>query len=64
MKEIAVCKPETKPLSIKNQTRYSAVFHVDVSKLPECVEVTPSKGKILSEEQKDLTVKFYSKEEK
>jgi hypothetical protein len=28
------------------------------------VEIIPAKGKILSEEKKDLQVKFYSKEEK
>ena len=48
MKEIAICKPETKPLSIKNLSRTSAVFHVD--KMPENVEVIPAKGKILPEE--------------
>jgi hypothetical protein len=64
MKEVAVCKQEIKQLTIKNQSRSSAIFHVQVSKLPDCVEVVPSKGKILSEDQKDLQVKFYSKEEK
>jgi hypothetical protein len=43
-----------KPLTIKNHSRTTAVYHVMVAKLPENVEVSPAKGKILSEEQKDL----------
>lgn len=35
-----------------------------VNKLPENVEISPAKGKILPEEQKDLQVRFYSKDER
>lgn len=64
LKEVAVCKQEIKQLSIKNMSRSQAIFHINVSKLPECVEIVPQKGRIQSEGQTDLQVKFFSKDER
>ena len=61
MKDVCVSKQESKPLTLKNLSRSSAVFRVD--HMPEYVEVVPPKGKILGEEQKDLQVRFFAKEE-
>ncbi len=40
------------------------MFQVDVSKLPECVEIVPAKGRIQPEGTQDLTLKFMCKEQK
>ena len=48
MKDVCVSKTETKPLTLKNLSRSSAVYRVD--HVPEFVEVSPPKGKILGEE--------------
>lgn len=63
-KEIVVCKSEPKTLTIRNLSRSSAVFAVQTHKLPDCIDIFPIKGKIGSEDSKDLQVKFYSKDER
>jgi hypothetical protein len=55
-KEIAICKPESRIFSIKNNSRVPAIFHIDSTKLPECSEVNPPKGKIAPDDSRDITV--------
>ncbi|CAD8106047.1 unnamed protein product [Paramecium primaurelia] len=61
-KDVILCKPESKLISIKNHSKSTAVF--SIKSQIECLEIIPMKGKILSEETKDIQVKFFSKEEK
>lgn len=61
-KDIAICKPETRQFSIKNNTRAPAIYCVEESTIPEFVEVTPSKGKIGPDDSKDINVKIFCKD--
>ncbi|CAD8117028.1 unnamed protein product [Paramecium sonneborni] len=61
-KDVVVCKPETKIISVKNHSKSTAVFAIK-SQI-DCIEVMPMKGRIHSDESKDIQVKFFSKEEK
>jgi hypothetical protein len=63
LKEIVVCKQEVREIQIKNNSKVSAVFHVDLEKLPTNVEVSPSKGKLGPEEVRNISVRFMSKTE-
>jgi len=58
MGEILVCKEEQRIFTIRNTSRISAVYRVLNDTLPDNCEVFPNTGKIPSEGQVDLTVKY------
>ena len=63
MKELLVCKAETKFFSIRNTSRVPAVFKIQNEKLPAACDIMPITGKIMPDESKDITVKYQAKEE-
>lgn len=60
MKEIIVCKQDTKFFSIKNTSRIMAVYKIPKEKLPEGCKVDPLFGKIMPDESKDITITYLS----
>ena len=63
MKELLVCKPETKFFTIRNTSRVPAVFKILTERLPAACDILPGTGKINPDESKDITVKYLAKEE-
>lgn len=62
MKELLVCKSDTKFFSIRNVSRVPAIFKILNEKLPAACDIVPVSGKIGPDESKDITVKYMSKE--
>jgi hypothetical protein len=58
MKDLLVCKPDVKFFSIRNQSRVPAIFKILSEKLPAACDVMPITGKIMPDEQKDVTVRY------
>ena len=63
MKEMLVCKSETKFFSIRNQSRVPAVYNILYDKLPAACDISPHQGKIMQEETKDIQVKYQTRDE-
>ncbi|EGR30900.1 hypothetical protein IMG5_121460 [Ichthyophthirius multifiliis] len=64
LKQVCVSKTVLRTFFIKNQSKMQAVFAIDEQTTPECVTLSPVKGRIGPDESKEITVTFLCKEEK
>ena len=55
---IPICKREERHITLKNNFKYPAVFHVAMDKLPPYVDVQPEKGRLIPDHTCFLKVIF------